>query len=97
MSRTLADLDAARSRSFAKGHGQATPLTAAEQQMRERAERALSSFEKAKRGGNPIDIAKARLAAERVLMELQQSAASRGSLETMRFALARSMSKVTVS
>jgi hypothetical protein len=96
LSRTLADLDAARARAFAKGGGAATALTMSEQLLRQRAEGALSSLEKAKRSGDQIAVAKAKLNAERVQAELQSTNAARGSLSEMRSALSRSMTNVTV-
>jgi hypothetical protein len=97
MSFTLADLDASRARAFAKGHGQAAPLSAAEQILHAKAQAVLERLDKAKRGGDPIAIAQAKLAAERVQSELQRTNSSRGSLEEMRSALSRSMTKMTVS
>jgi hypothetical protein len=97
MSRTLADLDASRAKAFAKGGGTATPLTVAEQLLREKAEGALDRLEKARRTGDPIAIARAKLSAERVQAELQMSTAARGSLTQMRSALAGAMTRVTVS
>jgi hypothetical protein len=97
MPRSLEDLDVSRAKAFAKGGGRATPLTMAEQTLREKAEGALSSLEKARRSGDPVAVAKAALNAERVQMELQRVNASRGSLTEMRSALSRSMTSVTVS
>jgi hypothetical protein len=93
MSFSLADLDASRAKAFAKGGGAAAPLTVSEQILREKAEGALARLERARRDGDPVVVAKARLAAERVQAELQQSNASRGSLSQMREALARSMTR----
>ena len=94
--RSLEDLDNARSKSFGKKGGGAAPLTMNEQLLRQRAESVLSRLQKAKLDGDPIAIAKAKLAAERVQAELQSTNASRGSLNEMRSALARSMTDVTV-
>ena len=91
MPRSLEDLDNARVKALAKGGGAATPLTVAEQLLREKAEGALDRLEKAKRTGDPVLLAKAKLHAERIQSELQRTNSARGSLDAMRAALARSM------
>jgi hypothetical protein len=90
MPRSLEDLDSAR-----KG-GRAAPLTVSEQMLRERAQGALDRLEKAKRSGDPVAIAEAKLAASRIQAELQGTNFARGSLEVMRSALAGAMTNVTV-
>jgi hypothetical protein len=94
--RSLEDLDRQRAAHVAKGGGMAAPLTVSEQLLRGRAESALASLEKAKRSGDPVEVAKAKLNASRIQAELQTTNAARGSLTEMRAALARSMSRVTV-
>jgi hypothetical protein len=94
--RSLEDLDRARAQSFAKGGGAAAPLTVAEQLLRGKAEGALASLEKARRTGDPVLLAKAKLAAERIQAELQRTNSARGSLNEMRSALAGAMTNVTV-
>jgi hypothetical protein len=96
MPRSLEDLDISRAKAFAKGGGQAAPLTMAEQLLREKGERALASLAKAKASGDQIAIAKAKWAAERIQAELQRTNFARGSLTEMRSALSRSMTNVTV-
>ena len=95
MPRSLEDLDVSRARAFAKGGCKATPLTMSEQILHGKAEGALDRLEKAKRDGDPIAIAKAKLNAERVQAELQATNSSRGSLTQMR--IAGAMTRVTVS
>jgi hypothetical protein len=92
---TLADLD--RQRAVAKGAGNTAPLTVSEQILREKAEAVLARLEKARRSGDPIVIARVKLAAERIQSELQRVNSARGSLDSMRAALAGAMTKMTVS
>jgi hypothetical protein len=94
--RSLEDLDVSRAKAFAKGGGQATPLTVAEQDLRARAERALERLEKARRSGDQVAVAQAKVAVTRLQGELQRNNSARGSLSDMRSALARSMTDVTV-
>jgi hypothetical protein len=96
MPRSLEDLDASRSKAFAKGGGQTTPLTMSEQILHGKAQTVLDRLERAKRDGDPVAIAKAKLNAERVQAELQATNSARGSLTEVRSALSRAMTHVTV-
>ena len=71
-------------------------LTMSEQLLRQRAEGALARLRKAKESADAVAIAQARLACERVQVELQRVNSALGSLTEMRSALARSMTDVTV-
>jgi hypothetical protein len=59
--------------------GRMTMLTAIEQDLTTKAERALSRLEAAKRGGDAVAIAQARVAAVTMQVELAKAGAANGS------------------